>query len=90
MLRRVTAGESFLRWLALRTLPFRILQPLPDGGLFRLAYLSACELLESRRDRVRVPVLEKHRVAGLLGGGIPFEGEVHMILFAVWVKALIF
>ena len=34
MLRGVTAGALHFRGLALGTFPFRILQPLPDGGLF--------------------------------------------------------
>lgn len=33
MLRGVTAGTLHFRGLALRTFPFGILQPLPDGGL---------------------------------------------------------
>ena len=33
MLRGVTAGALHFRGLALRTFPFGILQPLPDGGL---------------------------------------------------------
>ena len=63
-------------------------QTFPDGGLFIPAHFPACELLEGRRDGVGIPAFEKDQVAGLLGGGVLLQGEIHMILFRHMGKSL--
>lgn len=63
-------------------------QPLPDGGLFIPAHLPACELLEGRRDCVRIPAFEKDQVAGLLGGGVLLQGKIHTIFLCHMGKGL--
>ena len=57
----------------------RLLQPFPDGGSFLPAHPAAGELLESRRDGVRVPAFEKDQVAGLFGSGVLLQGKIHMV-----------
>lgn len=56
MLRGITAGTLHFRGLALDTFPFRVLQPLPDEGLFLTAHFAAGKLLKCRCDGIRVPV----------------------------------
>ncbi len=70
----------------LRRLFLRLVQPLPDGGLFLPAHPPICELLEGRRDRV--PALEKDQVAGLLGGGVLLQGKIHMVFLRRMGKGL--
>lgn len=55
-----------------------------------MAQLPACELLEGHRDRGGIPAFEKDHVVVLLGGGVLLPGEIHMVFFATWVKALVF